>query len=307
MKHKRIAKRALSCLAAYSGAEWIRDKFWAARGQLPASILVFHRVSDDIPEDGITIGTARFRAIIQVLRDQYRPISLSELLNHLEQEKPWPKRTVVITFDDGYRDNYESAAPILEEYDAPAAFFVVADVIGTDCIMPWDEHLRGQVSWMDWRQLRDLQARGFEVGSHTLTHCNLGTVRGSLAWQEIYESKAKLEDGLGTEISLFAYPFGSRMHLLEENRSLVRQARYRCCCSGLGGFVTLDSDIYDLGRIPINNYFATLDDLHFELRTGAPWRWLRPVVNGRRRHRSNHRGSQSDNVIACLQELGRKV
>lgn len=277
MNLKRTTKRTLLRLAAYSGAERMRDKLWAARGELPAWILVFHRVNDDIPEDGITISTARFRAVVKALRDHYRPISLSELLNYLEQEKLWPKRTVVVTFDDGYRDNYESATPILAEYDVPGTFFVAVDMIGTNRVLPWDEHLRGRISWMDWSQVRELQTQGFEIGSHTLTHCDLGRVRGSLAWREISQSKTKLEDALGTEVSLFAYPFGSRENLLEENRNLVRKAGYRCCCSGIGGFVGLDSDIYDLWRIAVNNYFATLDELHFELRIAAPWRWLKPV------------------------------
>jgi len=275
VKLRRTAKRILFRLVADSGAEWIRDKVWAARGQLPARILVFHRVSDDIPEDEITISTDRFRTIVRALREHYRPILLSELLDYLEQKKLWPERTVTVTFDDGYRDNYDCAAPILMEYDVPAAFFVVVNMIGTDCVLPWEEHLRGRIAWMNWNQLRELRARGFEIGSHTLSHCDLGKVRGVQAWREIYHAKTKLQDALGAEVSLFAYPFGSRENLLEENRNLVRKAGYRCCCSGIDGFVGLDSDIYDLRRISVNNYFATLDELHFELRIAAPWRWLK--------------------------------
>jgi len=263
-------------LAKYSGAEWVRDKYWAARGLLPASLLLFHRVTDAIPEDGITISTARFRAIIQALRDHYRPVSLSHLLDHIQQKQPWPPRTVVITFDDGYRDNYELAAPILAEYGVHATFFVLADMIGTDRVLPWEEHLRGRIAWMDWNQVRELHALGFEVGSHTLTHPNLGVVSGEAAWEEISESKKKLEDQLGVKADLFAYPFGRRENLTEENRDLVRRAGYRCCCSAFGGFATLTTSPFDLARIPVNNSFASLADLHFELRTGAPWRWLRP-------------------------------
>lgn len=267
-------------LERHLGIERLRDKVWTARGILPAPVLLFHRVTDDIPEDGITVSTSRFRAMIRNLRQHYRPISLSQLLGYLERKQIWPARTVVVTFDDGYRDNYEHAASILAEHAVPATFFVAVDAIGSECVMPWDEHLRGRVPWMDWSQVRELHAQGFEIGSHTLIHPDLGQLRGPRAWEEISESKTRLEDTLGAAVSLFAYPFGGTRNICEENRELVRQAAYRCCCSAYGGFVTLVSDLFNLQRIPVSNWFSDPYDLDFEIRIAAPWRWLRTSENG---------------------------
>jgi peptidoglycan/xylan/chitin deacetylase (PgdA/CDA1 family) len=271
---KKIAKLALLGLERYSGIEWLRDRVWTARRTLPAPVLLFHRVTDDIPEDGLTVSKPRFRAMIRNLRRLYRPMSLSELLDHIDRGQMWPARTVVVTFDDGYRDNYEHAAPILAESGVPATFFVTADAIGSECVMSWDEQLRGRVPWMNWSQVRELRAQGFEIGSHTLMHSDLGKVQAPRAWEEISTSKTRLEDALGAGVSLFAYPFGGRKNISEENRDLVRQAAYRCCCSAYGGFVTLASDPFNLQRIPVNNWFADPHDLDFEIRIGAPWRWL---------------------------------
>ncbi len=276
MKYKRAVKLTLLRLMRYSGTEWIRNRIWATSKRLPAAIVLFHRVTDDIPEDGITVSTARFRWVIRELRDHYYPMSLSDLLDHLERQTPWPERTVVVTFDDGYRDNYECAAPILAEYGVPATFFILADAIGTDYVLPWEEHLRGRVPWMEWDQARELLRQGFEIGSHTLLHRDLGKLRGEEARREIFDSKKKLEDSLGAEISNFAYPFGGRENLLPENRELIRRAGYRCCCSAFGGYADLQSDLFNLCRFSIDSSYVSPVDLHFELRNPAFWRWWKP-------------------------------
>ncbi len=276
MKPKRLLKEILLGGARYSGAEWLRDRFWAFRGLLPAAVVLFHRVTDTIPEDGITVSTARFRAMVQALKEHYQPVSLTVLLEHLEQKKAWPERTVAVTFDDGYRCNHAEAAPILAEAGVPATFFVTADLLGTDRTLPWEENLRGRVHWMTWPQVRELAGQGFEIGSHTLTHCDLGSVRGSDARREIFDSKTKIEQELGREVRLFAYPFGGRENMVPENRELVAEAGYQCCCSAFGGFVTPFSDPFALPRIALNSWFATVNEMHFELRSMAPWRWLRP-------------------------------
>jgi peptidoglycan/xylan/chitin deacetylase (PgdA/CDA1 family) len=272
--YRKLGKLALLQLERNLGIEHVRDQVWAARKTLPAHVLVFHRVTDEIPEDPITVSTDRFRSIIRNLRRHYKPISLNALLDHIEHKQIWPSRTVVVTFDDGYLDNYQYGAPILAEYSVPATFFVAVDAIGKECVMPWDEHLQGRVPWMNWSQVRELHSRGFEIGSHTLIHPDLGQVQGPRAWQEISQSKAKLADALGEAVALFAYPFGGRANITEENRELVRKAAYRCCCSAYGGFVTLGSDPFNLQRVPVNNWFSDPFDLDFEIRIAAPWRWM---------------------------------
>ncbi len=274
MSLKHAIKTGLLRALEVSGAELMRDRLLAAHRRLPAAIVVFHRVSDQISEDGLTVSTTRFRWILRTLREHYHLLPLSHLVSHLEQALPWPPRTVAVTFDDGYRDNFEFAAPILAELAIPATFFITAGAIGTDRVMFWDEHLRGRVPWMDWDQVRAIHAQGFEIGSHTMNHADLGRVGPEQAWQELTRSKAKLEDELGAEVTLFAYPFGRTENMNEENRALVREAGYRCCCSCCGGFVTPQDDPFRLKRTPMDPWFTSPVELHYELRRLAPWRWL---------------------------------
>jgi len=273
LNYKRMTRSALLQLETHLGIERLRDRLWAARKTLPAAVLLFHRVTNDIPEDGITVSKQTFRVMIENLAQRYKPISLRALLDHHDRGELWPSRTVVVTFDDGYRDNFENAAPILAEFGVPATFFVTVDAIGTERVMPWDEHLKGRVPWMSWSQVREMHSRGFEIGSHTLTHPDLGQLRGPRAWEEISDSKAKLEDQLGAPAPSFAYPFGRKENFCEENRQLAQRAGYRCCCSAYGGFFTLASDAFNVRRIGINNWLANSSDLDFEIRIAAPWRW----------------------------------
>ncbi len=173
---------------------------------------------------------------------------------------------MVVTFDDGYLDNFNCAAPVLKEYGVPSTFFITAGLIGTNHVTPWDEHLRGHVPWMTWPQVRELQAQGFDIGSHTMTHIDLGVVDPKVARQELQESKQVLEDRLGTRIPLFAYPFGGRQHLNDYNARLIKEVGYKCCCSAFGGFVTLDSDPFNIRRIGVNNWYESPAYLDFELR-----------------------------------------
>jgi peptidoglycan/xylan/chitin deacetylase (PgdA/CDA1 family) len=250
----------------YSGLERLRDERWISQAISPASVLVFHRVTNEIPEDGITVTPDRFRQFMAMLASEYQPVSMETVLRCIRTQQVWPRRAVAVTFDDGYLDNYEVAAPILSEFKIPATFFITAGMIGTQRIAAYDRHLAGKVPWMEKRQLKELHHAGFEIGAHTVTHPDLGILSGDAAFREISDSKKLLEDILSAEVTSFAYPFGGSDNMSSENVELVKSAGFACCCSCYGGFVDLKSDPYNIQRIGVTNWFSSPEEFHFELR-----------------------------------------
>jgi len=272
---KPIVKAVFAAAMEYTGLERLRDAVWEQHNRHPAAILCFHRVLDDIPEDAITISARRFEAIIRAVARKYRVVPLQFLVDCIRTGRPWPRRSVAISFDDGYLDNARVAAPILTRYGVPATFFVLPGLLGTDTVLPWDRHLAGRARWMTWEDVLSLQCQGFDIGSHTMTHMDLGTVPSQTIRNELTESKSILETSLSREITLFAYPFGGPANINEEALSLVREAGYACCFSAYGGLLRGRVDPFRIPRVPINNWFRHLVDIDFELRLLAPWLWGR--------------------------------
>src|SRR5207302_3909591 len=99
----------------------------------------------------------------------------------------------VITFDDGYLDNWSIAAPELTCRGLPACFFVATGFIGSDRSASWDSARGVRSAWMSWDHIRDLQKSGFELGAHTISHVNLGASDPATALSEITGSKTQLE------------------------------------------------------------------------------------------------------------------
>jgi peptidoglycan/xylan/chitin deacetylase (PgdA/CDA1 family) len=177
-------------------------------------------------------------------------------------------RELAITFDDGYRDNFENAAPVLEQLSLPATFFVVTQWIDTDIVPFWDEQRGVRHPWMTWADARALHRRGFEIGVHTRTHADLGKVSGGDAREEIFGARLDLERQLGAPATSFAYPYGRRDNFTEANRELVRAAGFHCCCSAFGGINLRGTDPFHLRRIPISEGYASPHQFGFDLAFG---------------------------------------
>lgn len=240
---KRFLKAALFRCYRYSGLPAIQQTIHRLGGHSFLAVLLFHRVTDEVPEDGLTVGCAHFRALCRMLACRFRVVPLAEIFRLARAGGPLPARTVAITFDDCYRDNL-AAARALAEHGLPATFFVPTAHVGTDHVFPWDRGLRRMpnLSWEDVRQMHNL---GFEIGSHTATHADLGAVTEEQAWRELVDSRATLEERLGNQVRWLAYPFGGVRNFRRDWLPLMRQAGYEGCLSAHGGFIYpgMDTDI----------------------------------------------------------------
>lgn len=241
---KSIAGNCLTALGLHS--RLLRDR---------GVIVTFHRVND-VYDDSLTCSVKAFESFCRFFRRRFAVVSLRELVRRLDRGET-VSRSLAITFDDGYRDNYEFAAPILSSLGLPATFFVVSDFMETNAVAPWDRAYVPAPAWMTWNQVRELQAGGFEIGAHTRTHVNLGEVTGTQAEWEISGSRQQIEERLGTPVTLFAYPFGAAENMTESNRDLVRRSGFLCCASCYGGTNPRGADAFHLLRIPISPWFLT--------------------------------------------------
>ena len=233
-----------------------------------AVVVAFHRVRDGAPvSDGLTTSVTMFERYCRFFRRHFRVVALRELIVRMETGRHL-RRTLAITFDDGYRDNYECAAPVLERLGLPATFFVVTDWMGSSVVPWWDEALGARHPWMTWENVRSLHQRGFQIGAHTRTHIDLGKVTGALANEEIAGSRCKLEDQLDAPVDAFAYPYGLRGNVTEANRALVKAAGFRCCCSAYGGTNPRGTDPFRVHRVPISPWFRSPSDLGLDVALG---------------------------------------
>jgi peptidoglycan/xylan/chitin deacetylase (PgdA/CDA1 family) len=173
-------------------------------------ILMYHAIGRTASEGGscFVVSRAKFQRQMAWLKWRgYRVLSLRDLIAHREANQLPPARSVVITFDDGYADNYDVALPILRRYGFPATVFVVSDSVGQSATWVSDEALRGR-PLLSGRQLAEMANCGIEIGAHTRTHPSLPTLPAEHQESELRGSRAALEQQLGQAVLTFAYPFG---------------------------------------------------------------------------------------------------
>ena len=158
--------------------------------------LCYHEVRPDRRDDCMNVDPEIFRRHIREFRKAgYTFINVDDLRLYKAGSKQLPEKAVLISFDDGYADNYDYAYPILREEQAPATFFVVSDKIGSENRMTADE-------------LREMRVGGMAIGSHTVHHENLAGMTGEEIDFEMRESKESLEKILGNPVCAVAYPGG---------------------------------------------------------------------------------------------------
>ncbi len=188
----------------------------------------------------------------------YHVISLENYLRYRHEGCLPPARSVVITIDDGYADNYSVAYPILQRYGFPATIFLVSGHVGD--ANRWDEPglLRGR-ALMTWAQIREMLQGGMTFGAHTRTHPVLTAVSPDRARAEIAGSRAELEQELSQPILFFSYPHGEYD---ATTRSIVEQVGYSGACSVHTGMNSPATPEFELQRTEV---YGTDSFLRFAL------------------------------------------
>lgn len=214
-----------------------------ARDTTVIPILMYHyvRVVND-PKDQVGINLSvkpdMFAAQMQYLADKgYTTLTMREVYAILAGQQPLPPKPIALTFDDGYRDFYYAAWPVLKKHGFKATSYVITDFIG------WD-------AYMTWPMLQELNASGqVEIGAHTRSHSDLRALSKDRRWDEIVGSKAILEEGLGTPVVSFCYPAG---YYNAEAVADVKRAAYLTAVTTQGGNKQNLQWAYELPRVRVN-------------------------------------------------------
>jgi peptidoglycan/xylan/chitin deacetylase (PgdA/CDA1 family) len=298
----------------------------SADGSGSLRILAYHRVLDADPSDFaydegvISATTEAFYHQMDFVRRNFDVLTFREL-HAIEMEgKDWPRRALIITFDDGYRDNYTQAFPVLRQMGLPATIFLATGHIGRSRLFWWDliaycvKHARRKVvtlqqvssapinlttpagrqeatstilrwvkqapdeiknrfldrlgrdldavvpDWLaggmhlSWDEVKQMADSGIEFGSHTVTHPILTNVDPARLDEELIESKKTIEQQLGRDCTVLAYPVGGRQNYNESVKAAVQRAGYHYGVSyAVGVSAFCEYDRYDLPRIHVES------------------------------------------------------
>jgi peptidoglycan/xylan/chitin deacetylase (PgdA/CDA1 family) len=288
-------------------------------------ILAYHRVltladpeTFDFDLELISTSAERFREQMLLVKQRFHPVRMADVVSALDEGSRLPADAVVVTFDDGYDDNYTVAYPILRELGMPATFFVSTGHIdsgrpfaydwlvymilhtsagwlklpelGMDMSIPAERRARRELGgevllrlkgqddpiqamlidrlereWgmprdaapahcrpMNWTQLREMHAAGFEIGSHGVDHRMLAKLQQRELEAELRTSKATLERELGEPATLLSYPVGGDRAFNEQVVQATRDAGYQLACSYISGTNAMSTaNRYALRRLPV--------------------------------------------------------
>jgi peptidoglycan/xylan/chitin deacetylase (PgdA/CDA1 family)/glycosyltransferase involved in cell wall biosynthesis len=212
-------------------------------------ILMYHAIGLPHESAGPFVMTAnRFaKQMAWLKRMGYHPISLTQFLTCQREKQLPPARSVVITFDDGYADNYTYAFPILRQYGIPATIFLVSKFIGHINIWDQDGQL-GSRPLMSWSQIQEMKGQGIHFGAHSSTHPALTAISSFQAVSEITDSRKLLESKLGVPANIFAYPYGEYNLSIQ---SILQEAGFIASCTIDTGLNTLITPSFLLRRAEV--------------------------------------------------------
>ena len=227
-------------------------------------VLMYHKINDR-RDNPLTVPTSLFDEQMAQLRElAYAAVSLDDVVAHYRSAAPLPSRSVLITFDDGYRDTLENALPILRKHRYPAVMFVPIGYLDGSGPLPHEKRLavRGIINrTVGWRELAELEAGGVRVESHGISHRPLAELELDQAAREIMLSKLRLEERLGRRVQAFAYAKGAEIHYEPVHRSLVRQAGYDVAFTSVSGANDARTDRLRLRRYNVEPYAARTFEL----------------------------------------------
>jgi peptidoglycan/xylan/chitin deacetylase (PgdA/CDA1 family)/glycosyltransferase involved in cell wall biosynthesis len=224
--------------------EYIYQSIYS-REKYEIPVLLYHRVINDpalAGKHGTYVTTRQLNAHLEYLhKNNYTPISFEDLsmIDRFDKDKKY----VILTFDDGYEDNYTLLFPMLKKFNFKAVIFMVTGKKENT----WDYLDEGRTfPLLERAQILEMSRYGIEFGAHTMNHVDLTKVELAEAKQEIEGSRETLENILGKKVTAFAYPYGSVNDTVKE---LVKKAGFKYGIATVVGPLAIHEDIFNIRRI----------------------------------------------------------
>ncbi|MFD2718274.1 polysaccharide deacetylase family protein [Hymenobacter monticola] len=242
-----LARVAARVLEVYQAARMQK----AGIGYIP--VLMYHKIPDAplATKHQIYVTKENFEKHLAYFQQRkLTPITFADYLQFARGERPlrdFPTRPIILTFDDGYTDNYTNLLPLMQQYGYRGVLYLLGDFDVR--YNQWDvdaDPTEPRSDIMSPEQKRAFVAAGWEIGAHTMRHPRLSTLPLPEAAAEISQSKAALETALQTEIVSFAYPFGD---LNEDVKEAVRAAGFALGVSTDTGGLTIEDDRMQVFRV----------------------------------------------------------
>ena len=211
-------------------------------------ILMYHRIAvlqGDEPAvtQSLTVDPGEFRLQMQWLQEHgYTSITQLQLFKALEEGASLPEKPIMLTFDDGYRGIATIAAPIMKQAGFIGTAYVITDRIATNP--------KRAPTWLTWTQLRILEQRGWDIGSHTVSHTEIPHMSETAALRTLRASRFALERHLGHPVQWFCYPAGA---VDAKSVDWVRKAGYVLATTTQEGDVHSAADPLRLSRVRVSN------------------------------------------------------
>ena len=227
MKKFRFIAVIVLILVFGAGGVWLN-------GHTTVPIVMYHKVEPNPSGQADTVSPDIFHRQMDFLKTRgYRVISLDDLVRGIKAGHPPGRKTVVLTFDDGYENNYTQAFPLLRRYGFPATIFVSPDFIGEE-------------GFLTLAQIADMQRAGIQFGSHGMSQAYLPDLSEEQRILEVGESRRQLMAGLKADVDYFCYPVGGFNARIKD---LVRRSGYQGALATNRGYDRFNNDVYELNRI----------------------------------------------------------
>ena len=210
----------------------------------PVAILMYHSIGRN--RNFFTVTPESFHQQMSYLKNKgYKVLSLADVVDSLIHNRPIPAKTIVLTFDDGYEDNFTNAFPILKKFGFPATIFVSTDFIGNERLVR-----EIPMQYLTREQILDMHSSGLiDFQSHGLSHHKLTELSSDEIEREMKGSKVVLEELLNKSCDLFSYPFGA----LNEKIRINAKRFFRGVVGVERGYVSSKSDVMNLKRQSIDS------------------------------------------------------